>query len=309
MYRGPGKKMFEKGKKEKSRIFVSRTDEFNVYTALKEALNSLEISFHFDVAAIKLNLCSLKLRETGATSDPIVVEQLVQLLNENNVRVRLVESNSASKDADLAFEYLGFKNLEKKYDVKCVNLSKDDFAIKKIDGYYLKSVKMPKALETADFFITHPKLKIHSSMGVRLTGALKNQFGCLMKKKKSFYHPMIHEVIADVNQAFTPDLTIMDGIIVMTGYGPTNGIPHRLEMLFTSRDPVAVDALGARIFGFNPSSIKYIKLASKKGLGNIDSILCGDSIENVVFDVHINKFIMRSFEVLSSMGIKGVAEV
>ena len=40
MYRGPVKKMFEKGKKEKSGIFVSRTDEFNVYTALKEALNS-----------------------------------------------------------------------------------------------------------------------------------------------------------------------------------------------------------------------------------------------------------------------------
>jgi len=292
-----------------SEIFVCRTGEFNVYNALKEAFNFLGISFNFDVVAIKLNLCSLKLRETGATSDPIVVEQLVKILNENNVRVRLIESDSSSKDADLAFKYLGFKNLEKKYDVKCVNLSKDEFSIKKIDGYCLKSVKMPRTIETADFFITHPKLKTHSSMKVHLTVALKNQFGCLMKKNKSVYHPRIHEIIADVNQAFTPDLTIMDGIIAMTGYGPTNGIPQRLNLLFTSRDPVAVDALGARIFGFNPSSIKHIKLASKKGLGNIDSILYGDSIENLVFHLHINKFIMRSFETLSSMGIKAVVEV
>lgn len=293
----------------KNRLFISRTNESNVYWALAKSFAFLKVNFNFDVAVVKLNLCSLKLRETGATSDPIVVEQLVKILNENHVQVRLVESNSASKDADLAFKYLGFKKMEKKYNVRCVNLSKDDFSIKKIDGYYLKSVRVPRTIEAADFFITHPKLKTHSSMGLRLTGALKNQFGCLMKKNKSVYHPMIHEVIADVNAAVTPNLTIMDAIIAMTGYGPTNGIPQRLNLLFTSQDPVAVDALGARIFGFNPSSIKYIKLASKKGLGNIDSILCGDSIENVAFDMHINKFIMRSLEVLSSMGIKEVAEV
>ncbi len=288
-----------------SKIFVSKTDEFNVYSALNKALKFLRVRFNFKVAAVKLNLCSLKLRETGATSDPIVVEQIVRILNENNIQVRLVESDSASKDADLAFKYLGFKSLEKMYDVKCVNLSKDEFSVRNIDGYYLKSVKVPKNLETAEFFITHPKLKTHSSMEVRITGALKNQFGCLTRADKSVYHPRIHEIIADVNQIFAPDLTIMDAIIAMTGYGPTDGIPQRLNMLFTSRDPVAIDALGARIFRINPLSIKYIRLASRKGIGNIESILSGDHIENVTFDMHINRFITRSLEVLSSMGIRG----
>lgn len=187
-----------------STVFVSRTDEFNVYQALRKSFDFLKIDFNFEIAVVKLNLCSLKLRETGATSDPIVVERLVKFLNEKEVSVRLVESDSASKDADLAFKYLGFKKLERKYDVKCVNLSQDEFSIKKIDGYYLKSVKVPKTIETADFFITHPKLKTHFSMKVYLTGALKNQFGCLMEKNKSIYHPVIHEVIVDVNQAFTP---------------------------------------------------------------------------------------------------------
>jgi len=292
-----------------NKIFISKTNEFDSYFAIRKAFKTLGIKLNFDRAVIKLNLCSLKLRETGATSDPIVVEQLVKILNENNVQVRLVESDSASKNADLAFEYLGFKTLEKKYDVKCVNLSKDDFSIKKIDGYYLKSVKIPKTIETADFFITQPKLKTHCSMGISITGALKNQFGCLMKKNKSVYHPMIHEVIADVNRAFTPNLTIMDGIIALAGYGPTNGIPIKLNLLFTSMDPVAVDALAARIFKINPSSIKYIKLASKMGLGKIDSILQGDSITVPDFDTHVNKFIIRSFEILSSVGIKGMVEV
>ena len=291
-----------------SKIFLANTDEFRSYNAFKRAFYALGVKLNFDSAVIKLNLCSLKSRETGATSDPIVVEQLVKFLNDNNIQVRLVESDSASKNADLAFAYLGFKILEKKYDVKCVNLSKDEFSIKKIDGYYFKSVKVPKTLENAEFFITHPKLKTHTSMKVHFTGALKNQFGCLMKKNKASYHPAIHEIIADVNQIFTSDLTIMDGIIAMTGYGPTNGIPQRLNLLFASMDPVAVDALGATIFGFDPHAIKYLKLASNKGLGNMNSVIVGDKIENVRFDMHINTLIMRFFELLSSIGISAPSE-
>jgi len=300
--------VLERKKDSKSRIFVSKTNEFNVYEALVKVFNFFKIKLNFDFIAIKLNLCSLKLRETGATSDPIVVEQIVKLLNDNGVEVRLVESNSASKDADLAFEYLGFKKLEQKYNVHCINLSRDKFTTRKIDGYYLKSVKIPESIETADFFITHPKLKTHCGMKVYITGALKNQFGCLMKMNKSVYHPNIHEVIADVNQAFTPDLTIIDAIIAMTGYGPTNGIPQRLNLLLTSRDAVAVDALGARIFGYNPSSVKYLKLASRRGLGNLDSILYGDGLENLEINIHINKYILKSFEILNSLGISGAVE-
>lgn len=286
-----------------SKIFVSRTTESNVYQAIIKAFDFFKIDFHFNIAVIKLNFCSLKLRETGATSDPIVVEQMIKVFNEHNVSVRLVESNSASKDADLAFDYLGFRSLERRYDVKCVNLSRDEFSVKKIDGYYLKSIKIPKTLEAADFFITHPKLKTHCSLKVHMTGALKNQFGCLMDRNKEKYHSRIHEVIADVNEAIKPDLTVMDAIIAMTGYGPTTGVPMRLNMIFTSQDPVAMDAFGAKLLGFNPMSIKYIKLSAKKGLGNTGFSLCGDKPVCANVDLHVNKFITQSFELLSSLGI------
>jgi uncharacterized protein (DUF362 family) len=292
----------------KSKVFIGNTTEFDSYEALIKLFNVLGIKFDFKNAVIKLNLCSLKSRETGATSDPIVVEQLVRLLNENNVKVTLVESNSASKNADLAFAFLGFKDLEKKYNVKCVNLSKDEFLVKKVDGYYFKALKIPKTIEAADFFITHPKLKTHSSMKIRLTGALKNQFGCVMDKNKSAYHCSIHEVIADVNQVLAPDMAIMDGIIAMTGYGPTDGIPQRLNLLLASKDLVAIDSLAARIFGYDPRDIRYIKLASNKRIGNIDSEIVGDKIKNVNLDMHINSFIMRSFELLSSIGISAPGE-
>jgi uncharacterized protein (DUF362 family) len=286
-----------------SKVFVSDTDEFGSYEAIKKAFRFLGVNLNFKNVAIKLNLCSLKPRESGAISDLIVVEQLVKLLNDNGVSVRLVESNSGSKDADLAFEYLGFKDLEKKYDVKCVNLSKESFSVKNLDGYYLKKVRIPKTLENTEFFISHPKLKTHSSMKVRVTGSLKNQFGCLTGNNKAIYHPFIHEVIADINTVFHPNLTIMDSIIAMTGYGPTDGNPQRLNLLFTSTDPVAVDALAARVFGYNPMDIRYLRLSSNKGLGNIDSLVLGNKIEPRKVEMGINNFIMRSFELLSTLGI------
>jgi len=300
--------MFRRKECGKSKIFIAKTDESKLYKALDNAFNYINIKFNFNTAAIKLNLCSMKLRETGATSDPIVVEQLVKFLNDNGVHVRLVESDSGSKDADLTFNYLGFKKLEKKYDVQCINLSKDGYITKKIDGYYLKSVKIPISIASADYLISHPKLKTHSSMKIYISGALKNQFGCLMKKNKALYHRVIHEVIADVNLAFHPDLTIMDSIIAMTGYGPTNGVPQRLNLLLTSEDPVSVDALAARIFRFNPHSIKYLKLSSQKSLGNLDYVLYGYNVENLRCSVHINRYIMKLFEVLNLLGISGSIE-
>jgi uncharacterized protein (DUF362 family) len=287
-----------------SEIYASKTNETNIYYDLKKALESLRINLNFKTAVIKLNFCSIKLRESGATSDPLVVEQIVRILNENNISVRLVESSSASKDADLAFDYLGFRSLEKKYDVKCVNLSRDQFSFKKIDGYHLKTIKVPKTIETAEFFITHPKLKTHTSLKIHMTGALKNQFGCLMTKNKAQYHSKIHEVIADINQVLKPDLAIMDAIIAMVGYGPTTGIPVRLNTLLVSRDLVAIDCLGAKILRINPSSIKYLKLASAGGVGKTTYNLKGDKLENSKVDLHMNKFITTSFELLSSLGIK-----
>jgi len=287
-----------------SKVYVYGTNEFKVYDSLKDIFSHLRIKLNFDIATVKLNLCSIKSRETGATSDPIVVEQLIRFLNEHGIHVNLVESDSGSRDADLAFKYLGFKRMEEKYDVKCINLSRDTYSVKRIDGYYLKSIKVPKTIEDADIFITHPKLKTHSSLNVYITGALKNQFGCLMDRHKASYHPKIHEVIADVNLAFRPNLTIMDGIIAMTGYGPTNGTPVRLNMLIVSNDPVAVDSYAANLFGYNPYSIKYIRLAARKGIGNMKYCLRGKNIPKLNARLPLTeRVIIRTMNILSSIGL------
>lgn len=279
-------------------MLVTRGNELTTYPALEKAAQLWGLSFKSRDVVIKLNLCALKSPESGATSDPAVVEEIVKFLIDRGSRVYLVESNSSATDADLAFKYLGFKQFEKNYDVKCINLSDDDFTIHQINGYYLKKVAVSKTIENADLFISHPKLKMHSK--ISFTGALKNQFGCLRRANKHIYHPRIHDVIADANLVFKPHFVIMDGIIAMVGYGPTEGTPHRLNMLAFSNDPVAIDCFGANVLGFREKSIGYIDKAFKKGIGNMNYIAFGN-YGNVDFQRYYNRFIFSSAQTLGSI--------
>ena len=47
-------------------------------------------------------------------------------------------------------------------------------------------------------------------------------------------------------------------------------IPHVKNVILASADQVAIDAVAARLMGFDPLSIRYIRLAHEAGLG------CGD---------------------------------
>jgi len=50
-------------------------------------------------------------------------------------------------------------------------------------------------------------------------------------------------------------------------------IPHVKNVILASADQVAIDAVAARMMGFDPLSIRYIRLAHEHGLG------CGDPRE------------------------------
>ena len=63
----------------------------------------------------------------------------------------------------------------------------------------------------------------------------------------------------------------MDGTFAGDGPGPRCMIPHVKNVILASADQVAIDAVAAKLMGFDPlKDIKYIRLAHDAGLG------CGD---------------------------------
>jgi len=57
-----------------------------------------------------------------------------------------------------------------------------------------------------------------------------------------------------------------------------------MNLVIAGTDPVAVDAVGATVMGIEPTEIKHLLLAEKKGLGtcNLEEItVLGEPIEKV----------------------------
>lgn len=244
-----------------------------------------------DTIIIKINLCYFRDYRSGAITDPRILKALLTILTNqfHNLKIYLIESDATATFVDLLFEWLDINQVASKFGAKPINLSNQPFIIKKFStAKIFKNQRIPKLLEDSHFFISLAKMKTHSLTGV--TGILKNQFGCIVEKRKVKYHPFLDEVIADVNLAFKPDLSIIDGNIAMEGIaGPVWGSPRMERIFLAGEDPVAVDAFMAKLMGFNPKKIRHIKLAGALKIGNVNYKTESDYI-NLIQKFQFNKF-------------------
>jgi uncharacterized protein (DUF362 family) len=117
-----------------------------------------------------------------------------------------------------------------------------------------------------------PTVKTH--VFTTTTGAMKNAFGGLLNERRHWTHPVIHETLVDllmIQQKIHPGVfAVMDGTFAGDGPGPRCMIPHVKDVILASVDQVAIDAVAAKMMGFDPMDIKFIRLAHERGLG------CGD---------------------------------
>ncbi len=114
-----------------------------------------------------------------------------------------------------------------------------------------------------------PTVKTHGHSTT--TGAVKNAFGGLLKEVRHYAHKYIHEVLVDLlimqRELHPRVFAVMDGTVCGDGAGPRTMRPVAGNVLLASSDSVAIDAVAARIMGFDPLSIPYLRMASERGLG------------------------------------------
>ena len=132
----------------------------------------------------------------------------------------------------------------------------------------------PDGIHIPDVFlgknVVHlPTMKCH--IYTTTTGAMKNAFGGLLGTRRHITHSWIHETLVDllaIQQEISPGLfAVMDGTLAGNGPGPRTMIPVEKDYLLASSDQVAIDAVAAKMMGFDPLTIKYIRLAHERGLG------------------------------------------
>jgi uncharacterized protein (DUF362 family) len=154
-----------------------------------------------------------------------------------------------------------------------------------LDDIYPEGIQIPEMFIGKN--IVHmPTVKTH--VFTTMTGAMKNAFGGLLNRKRHWTHSVIHETLVDllaIQHEIHPGVfAVTDGTFAGDGPGPRAMRWHAKNVIIAGADQVAVDAVAARLMGFDPLSIGYIRIAHEMGLGigDIDSIeVVGDDISGV----------------------------
>ncbi len=106
------------------------------------------------------------------------------------------------------------------------------------------------------------------------------------KERLKFHLLDVNQCLVDINRVFKPKLSIVDGLIGLEGIGPGNpGRPISLGLLIGGQDPVAVDAVCAKIIRLEPANLQHIRLAAEAGLGTIDFDeieIIGENLEDII---------------------------
>jgi uncharacterized protein (DUF362 family) len=236
----------------------------------------------FERVLIKVNFITTKTWDTGATTDPIVVEAIILKLKDLPVEIQVVESDATITRANKAFKATGMADMCERNGVEWVNLRhlKEKVAIPIEDGLVLKKITVPRLVKESAV-ISAAKLKTHNATKVTL--GMKNMFGLLPDRFKFKYHLKgISKVIVDISTVLRPAITVIDGFVAMEGKGPTRGNSVQMDTIIAGLDPVATDSTACRVMGFDPHNISHIRRAYEKKLGAIDLIeVMGDGIEAV----------------------------
>ena len=249
-----------------------REREATVRKAIELAGGLADIVKRGDTVIIKPNIVVAKPSETGAVTDPRVCKTIADMVKEMGGKPIIAESAFVGLDTEEAIQVAGYGKLREQgyevVDLKQKGIEKVKVSVPK--GKAVKELSLPKIVVEANVIISVPKMKTHDQAEVTL--ALKNLKGVLPDAyKRKFHHVFgMFQSVADLATVVKPSLSVVDGIIAMSGLGPGFGDPLEMDLVIAGKDPVAVDTVAAKIMGFELEECGCVREAAESGVGTGD---------------------------------------
>lgn len=230
---------------------------------------------------LKPNLLVASAPDKAVTTHPSVFRAVATLAMDQGARVSWGDSPGFGSTEGAA-KRAGILDVTRELGLACGDFS-TGIQVSHPDGSIVKQFTLAKEVVEADGLITLPKLKTHAL--TRMTGAVKNQFGCVPGLLKGEFHARMPDVdtfcrmLVDLNNLIKPRLAIMDAIIAMEGNGPRGGDPRATGVLLISDDLVAIDTVGCMLMDLDPDLIGTITWGERLGLGSRGDIeIVGDTL-------------------------------
>lgn len=281
-------------------VSIVKLDEYGsdaARTALEELLlplGALDAVKPGMKVIIKANLVSAMRPDTAATTHPVLISALCDMLIERGATVVIGDSPGGLYNAAFVgrvYKVTGMTELER--EGVSLNRNYDTRTAYFEDAKLLRDFSYTAYLDDCDLIINFCKVKSHGMMG--MSSAAKNMFGAIPGIVKPEYHfrfpsyPDFGDMICDLDEYFHPVLSIADGVVGMEGNGPTAGTPRAIGCLLASHSPHNLDMIAARILGFDPFEIPTLEAAHRRGL-------VPDTVEEVPTFGEVAPLVLSDFE-------------
>lgn len=224
---------------------------------------------------ITANMVDNKSADTGTVVHPDLLRKVIQYVKQYNPKRIVVAAGSGGAPTAQVFGEIGFNKIIEEEQVEFVDLNYGPYIEVQLSGKTVPSTNLNKLAEETDVHISFTPIKMHKeatvSLGIKnialswppaeLHGMPKTQLGI---------HEDLHEFIYSMGEVFPIDIVLLTGMNGMYGTGPSDGKAVHSDLIIAGTDPVAVDAVGARIMGFLPQAVQYLFQLYRRGIGEAD---------------------------------------
>jgi uncharacterized protein (DUF362 family) len=278
----------------KGKVAVLKTSPGTVLDDIEKLMQLADFRYALPMdvqTGLKINI-SWQTWYPGCSTTPWQLEGVIKALqNEGYDDLVGVHNDTVVVNTEHAEINNKHKLITDKYDIPCLYLYNEDFEwieyqpkkpLLVLDKVYPDGIFIPKDLIGMN--IVHlPTVKTH--VFTTITGAMKNAFGGLLHRNRHWTHAVIHDTVVDllaIQQEIHPGIfAVMDGTFAGDGPGPRAMRWHEKNILLASADQVAIDAVSAKLQGFDPLSLRFIRKAHELELGVGDP----NQIEIVGYDI------------------------
>lgn len=280
----------------KSKVAVIKTKPSTVLTDIEKLLHlaGMQNALDKDKTTILKDNISWHFPFPGANTTPWQMEGTILALRNSGYKdITCVQNKTVVTNAFKGEDLNNYVPLFKKYEIPVLYNFKEEMKwvlykpkakMHVLQKVYHEGIFIPEYF--FDKNIIHlPTVKCH--IYTTTTGAMKNAFGGLLNTKRHYTHSWIHKTLVDLlaiqKEIHSGIFAVMDGTTAGNGPGPRTMFPVIKDYILASADQVAIDAVAAKMMGFDPMSIEYIRVAheDKLGIGDPREIeIVGDDISN-----------------------------
>ncbi len=265
-----------------SKVIIQECKDYELKTVIEKINAAVEMLGGWDKfvkpqdkVLLKVNLIGPKSSESAAVTHAEFVRAMVRILKGRNCSVWIGDSSGGAiagiAPTAQSFRVAGYERVAEEEGAEIKNFDREGVMPVQPESRCEETMHIAKPMFDADVVINLPKLKTHSAQ--IFSGAVKNVFGCIPGLKKAKYHKMapdssdFGQIICDIHKATKIQLHIMDGILAMQGEGPTAGSVYQADKILISEDPLALDAVAAKMVGMDEEDVPILETARKRNLG------------------------------------------